>query len=213
METEVLSRRALLDLATRWGLVALVGSAAFAGLAAADVPGLPITDAPWPSHDGWERRTIAHFLNALYPGDDGAPLFAGDTEPLAADGDRSPGAWSAHALAAFYEPFFGAGEQLGLLATALDWSIRLGGRAFFAGAPLADQVAAIDRLVGASLTRKSLEDAIMLGLATVLGASYSDAATRDLGWAGPNPGYFDDARHPLAHWRQPARLTTDGNMP
>ena len=48
----------------------------------------------------WERRTIAHFVNAVFPGDDAAPLFVGDKAPLKSAGDRTPGAWSAAALPA-----------------------------------------------------------------------------------------------------------------
>jgi hypothetical protein len=37
--------------------------------------------------------------------------------------------------------------------------------------------------------------------------------TDALGWAGPNGGFYESGRHPLSRWRQPVRLTSDGNLP
>lgn len=209
-EQGALTRREALTLVAHaaTGLALLAGG----GLAHASAP--PITPAPWPSRDGWERRTVAHFLNAVYPGDDGVPLFDGDRAPLKSGGDATAGAWAAGALEAFYDPFYGAAGQLGLLATALDWDVRThGGPFFFHEASQEQQLAALDRLAASPVGGAAVDDAVMLALAAVLGAFYDARAVRDLGWPGPNGGYWSDARAPADAWQRPARLTADGNLP
>jgi hypothetical protein len=73
-----------------------------------------------------------------------------------------------------------------------------------------EQLRAIDQ--GLSLS-SGFQDAINLTLAAVLGAARNRAVTQLLGWPGPNGGYWSGSRHPITRWTQPARLTTDGNLP
>jgi hypothetical protein len=210
-ETRGTSRRLFLQHAVLGGTAAV--SLGWADLAAAcDVP---VTGAPWPSVDGWQHRTILHFLNTVMPGDDGQALFDGDTDPLRSGGDTSPGAWAACALDVFYDPFYGAAGFRGqLFATALDAVTRLKGYGpRFYQASQAEQLAVVDALVRLPLTGPGVGQAIALGLDATLGATRNDAVTRLIGWPGPCGGYYDDARHPTAGWRQPERMTLDGNLP
>jgi len=197
---------------------AAVGGAAAAALAWADVLSaydLPVTGAPFPSVDGWQHRTIMHFLNAVMPGDDGQPLFDGDPDPLRSGGDTSAGAFSACALDVFYDPFYGvAGLNGRLLATGLDAITRLKGLGpHFYQASQAGQLAVVDVLARLPFSRPGVGQAIALGLDATLGATLSDAVTRLIGWPGPSGGYYDDARHPTSRWEQPDRMTPDGNLP
>lgn len=172
----------------------------------------PITGAGWPSVDGWEHRTIMHFLNAVFPGNDGQPLFAGDGYTLRSGGDTAAGAWAACALDVFYDPYFGAGGgSSNTLAAGLDWLMRVNFfDTYFYKGTQSEQLRAIDQ--GLSLSG-GFQDAINLTLAAVLGAAKNRAVTQLLGWPGPNGGYWGAAHHPISRWTQPARLTTDGNLP
>ena len=174
---------------------------------------LPVTDAPWPSVDGWEHRTIAHFLNTILPGDDSQPLFEGDPYPLRSGGDTSAGAWSACALDVFYDPFYDVGRGTRQLATALDLTTRLLGHGrHFHRATQAQQLAVVDALARTP-ARRDIRRAAALALAGSLGAAENPSVTLAIGWPGPNGGYHDGGRHPLARWRQPQRITADGNLP
>lgn len=175
---------------------------------------VPVTGRPWPSVDGWEHRTIMHFLNAVVPGDDGQPLFAGDTHPLASAGDASAGAWSACVLDVFYDPYYGiAGANSRLLATLLELATRLkrSGRHFYE-ASAAQQLEIVDAVVRGP-RGKDVARAAALAVSAALGAFRSPSVTQLIGWPGPTGGYYDGARHPLSRWRQPERLTADGNLP
>jgi hypothetical protein len=194
-----------------------LGGAVAAGLARprpAEPCDVPVTGAPWPSVDGWEHRTSAHFLNAVMPGDDGQPLFPADRDPLRSGGDATAGAWSACALDVFYDAYYGvAGRGSSRLAIALDWTTRLQRVAWsFHQASQEQQLRVVDSLL-AGPAGKDLRRAVALGLAATLGAFRSHAVTDALGWPGPNGGYYDDGRHPLARWQQPERMTLDGNLP
>ena len=185
------------------------GVAAFAG----DCD-TPVTGAPWPSRRGWERRTIAHFLNTIVPGDDGQPLFAGDAHPLSSGGDISAGAWSACALDVLYDPFYGvAGANSRLLATVLDLlaGAKHNGPRFYQ-ASQAQQLEIVDAAV--RIPRgKDVARLAALVMSAAFGASRNPSFTTLIGWPGPDGGYYDDGRHPLSRWRQPTRITTDGNLP
>lgn len=166
-----------------------------------------------PPVDGWERRTIAHFLNTIVPGDDGQPLFPGDRYPLQSGGDVTAGAWSARALDVFYDPFNGVGRRSRQLAAALDLTTRLLGHgSFFHRAGQQPQLEVVDAL-GRTPARADLRRAAALALAGALGAAVNSSVTDAIGWPGPNGGYFDEGRHPLDRWRQPDRMTADGNLP
>ncbi len=175
----------------------------------------PITGAGWPSTNGWEHRTLMHFLNAVVPGDHGRPLFSGDSHPLRSGGDTSAGAYSSCALDVLYDPYYGvAGSNSRDLATALDWTVRLQGSAtYFYKASQTAQLAAIDLLTELIFVGSGFQGAASLGFGAAVGALKNDSFTRVIGWPGPNGGYYDLAKHPLATWSQPQRLTTDGNMP
>jgi hypothetical protein len=199
-----LSRRAFLERAA--AMLALL-SARDAG--ACEVP---VTAAPWPSADGWEHRTVAHFLNTIVPGDDARRLFPRDRHPLASGGDTSAGAWSACALDVFYDPFHGVGRGARQLAVALDWITRRRGHGrYFHRASQAQQLDVVDALarIGGNDARR----AAALVMAASLGAAVNPSVTDAIGWPGPNGGHYDEGRHPLSGWRQPARLTADGNLP
>ena len=184
------------------------GSATRAG--ACDVP---VTGEPWPSVQGWEHRTLAHFANTILPGDHGTPLFPGDRRPLDSGGDATAGAWSACALDVFYDPFHGAGRDARRLALALDWTtLLLGHGRRFHRATQGQQLAVVDAL-SRTVAREDLRRATALVLAGTLGAAVNHTATAALGWPGPNGGHFDASRHPLSRWRRPERLTADGNLP
>jgi hypothetical protein len=194
-------------------------AAATAGLLAG-LPGpeagacdVPVTGAPWPAVDGWEHRTIAHFLNTILPGDHGQALFSGDRRPLDSGGDTTAGAWSACALDVFYDPYYGIGGRARTLAAALDWTTRLMGHGwYFYGAAQAEQLAVVDALArgpGGGGVRR----AAALALAAGLGAAVNPSVTAVIGWPGPNGGYYEGARHPLSRWQQPERMTADGNLP
>jgi len=175
---------------------------------------VPITGRPWPAVDGWEHRTIMHFLNAVVPGDDGQPLFVGDTHPLASAGDGSAGAFSACVLDVFYDPYYGiAGTNSRLLASLLELATRLkrAGRHFYEASP-PEPLEIVDAVVRGP-RGKDVARAAALAMSAALGAFRSPSVTRLIGWPGPTGGYYDGARHPLSRWRQPERLTVDGNLP
>jgi len=175
---------------------------------------VPITAAPWPSTDGWERRTVMHFLNTIVPGDDGQPLFSGDTHPLSSGGDASAGAWSACVLDVLYDPYYGvAGGNSRLLAIVLELLTRLkhDGRHFY-GASQRQQLEIVDAAVRVP-RGKDVVRLAALAMSAALGAARNSSFTTVIGWPGPNGGYYDDSRHPLSRWRQPVRITTDGNLP
>jgi hypothetical protein len=153
-----------------------------------------------------------HFLNAVFPGNDRQALFAGDGYSLRSGGDTSAGAWSACALDVFYDPYFGAGgANSNTLAAGLDWIMRVNFYdTYFYKGTQSEQLRAVDQ--GLSLSA-GFQDAINLTLAAVLGAAKNKAVTQLLGWPGPNGGYWSGSRHPIARWRQPVRLTPDGNLP
>jgi hypothetical protein len=207
-----LSRRAFLKAG------ALTGSAVVAGLelaGSADACDLPVTGAGWPSVDGWQHRTLMHFLNTVFPGDTGQALFPGDGYPLRSGADTTPGAWSACALDVIYDPYYGiAGTNARLMAGLLDWSTRLHGYAwYFYQASQVQQLRVVDALSRPTFIGRGFTGAAALGLAAVLGAIENDSVTQLIGWGGPNAGYYGDSRHPIDRWRQPARMTTDGNLP
>jgi hypothetical protein len=165
------------------------------------------------SLEDWERRTIAHFLNTIVPGDHGQALFARDRYPLDSGGDGTAGAWSSCTLDVFYDPFHGVGRGARQLATALDGITRLRRLGLnFYRASQAQQLEIVDALARTP-ARADLRRAAALALAGSLGAAVNPAVTEAIGWPGPNGGYYDGSRHPLDRWRQPARLTTDGNLP
>jgi hypothetical protein len=183
-------------------------------LALASECDLAITGAPWPSPDGWERRTVMHFLNTIVPGDDGRPLFPGDTHPLSSGGDVSAGAWSACALDVFYDPYYGvAGANSRLLATLLELLTRLKheGRHFYEVSQ-AGQLEIVDAAVRVPRGQYVVRLAA-LAMSAALGAARNGSFTTVIGWPGPNGGYYDESRHPRSRWRQPVRITTDGNLP
>lgn len=199
-------------------------SAAVAGGAAiatfgfpANVDGcdVPITGADWPSVTGWEHRTIMHYLNAIFPGNDGQPLFSGDGYPLKSGGDKTPGAFSACALDVFYDPYYGiAGTNSNLIAASLDWAVRLAFDAtYFYKASQSAQLNAIDKLSDFIIIGSGFQGAATLGIGAVLGAFKNYTAVKAIGWPGPNGGYYDDAKHPYSIWLKPSRMTTNGNLP
>jgi hypothetical protein len=205
------SRRLFLGHAAAGAAGLWAGTAALARAGDCD---LPVTGAPWPSRDGWERRTVAHFLNTIVPGDDGQPLFPGDAHPLASGGDASAGAWSACALDVLYDPYFGvAGANSRLFATLLELLTRLkhDGRHFYE-ATQPQQLVIVDAAVRAP-RGKDVVRLAALAMSAVLGAARNSAVTSVIGWPGPSGGYYDDSRHPLSRWRQPVRITADGNLP
>jgi len=174
---------------------------------------VPVTSAPWPAADGWEHRTIAHFLNTIVPGDDGQPLFSGDRHPLDSGGDTTAGACAACALDLFYDPFYGAGRGARQLAAALDWTTRrMGDGWYFYRASQARQLEVVDALAH-SLAGDEVRGAATLVLAASLGAAVNPSVTTAIGWPGPNGGYYEATRHPLSRWQQPERMTRDGNLP
>jgi hypothetical protein len=197
---------------------ALAGTAVVVGLGlpeGAEACNLPVTGAGWPSVDGWEHRTLTHFLNTIFPGDDGWSLFPDDRYPLQSGDDVEAGAYAACALDVLYDPYYGiAGTNARLLAAALDWSTRLRGYAwYFYQARQAQQQRVVDVLIRSPYTGRAFTGAATLGIAAVLGASANDSVTLLIGWGGPNGGYYSGARHPAGRWQQPARMTTDGNLP
>ena len=173
---------------------------------------VPITGAGWPSVNGWEHRTLMHFLNAVFPGNDNQALFTGDGYRLRSGGDTSAGAWAACALDVLYDPYFGvAGTQSNLLATALDWVMRVNFfDTYFYKGTQSEQLRAIDQAMSLD---SGIQDAVNLTLAAVLGAAKNYSVPALLGWPGPNGGYWSGSRHPLWRWLQPTRLTVDGNLP
>jgi hypothetical protein len=191
------------------GVAGLLGGSATRG-AACDVA---VTGERWPSVEGWEHRTLAHFANTILPGDHGRPLFPGDRHPLDSGGDTTAGAWSAGALDVFYDPFHGAGPDARRLALALDGAtLLLGhGRRFYR-ASQAQQLEVVDALAR-TFAREGVRQAAALVLAGTLGAAVNHSVTAAIGWPGPNGGHYDGARHPAGRWRRPERLTADGNLP
>lgn len=183
----------------------------------ADVDGcdVPITGSAWPSITGWEHRTIMHYLNAIYPGDNGKPLFYGDTYTLKSGGDTTPGAFSACALDVFYDPYYGiAGTNSNLIAASLDWAVRVTFDAtYFYKASQTAQLNAIDRLSDLIFVGSGFQGAATLCIGAVLGAFENYTATKAIGWLGPNGGYYDAAKHPYSIWLKPVRMTTNGNLP
>jgi hypothetical protein len=197
---------------------ALTGTAVAAGLASpetADACSLPITGAGWPSVNGWEHRTLMHFLNTIFPGDNGQQLFWGDSYPLKSGGDTSAGAFRACTLDVLYDPYFGvAGTNSNLLATTLDWATRLNGYAwYFYQASQYNQLRVVDSLTQAIFIGSGFEGAASLAIGAVLGAFKNYSVTQLIGWGGPNGGYYSASRHPLSRWLQPTRMTTNGNLP
>ncbi|MEW6733283.1 MAG: twin-arginine translocation signal domain-containing protein [Acidobacteriota bacterium] len=213
-DRSVVSRRHFLK-----GAIAATSSATLAitlGFpSSVDANKTPINGDGWPSINGWEHRTIMHYLNAIYPGDDGKQLFSGDGYPLKSGGDRSAGAYSACVLDVFYDPYYGiAGTNSNLIAAALDWAVRISFDAtYFYKASLADQLKAIDRLTDLIFVGSGFQGAATLALGAALGAFENATAVQALGWPGPNGGYYESAKHPAARWQRPARMTSDGNLP
>jgi len=209
-----MSRRSFLKTTLAAGGVVLLVNLDGLSIAAAACD-TPITGQGWPSVDGWEHRTIMHFLNTIYPGNHGQPLFAGDPYPLKSNGDTSAGAYAACALDVFYDPYYGvAGLKSNALASVLDWTVRFQGSAtYFYNATLAQQLRAVDSLTDAQWIGSGFRDAATLGFGGVLGAFENTQVTTAIGWPGPNGGYYDGGKHPANAWRQPARMTLDGNMP
>jgi hypothetical protein len=191
------------------GVAGLLGGSATRG-AACDVA---VTGERWPSVEGWEHRTLAHFANTILPGDHARPLVPRDRHPLDAGGDTTAGAWSACALDVFYHPFHGVGRDTRRLALALDGATLLLGHGLrFYRASQAQQLEVVDALAR-TIAREDLRRAAALVLAGTLGAAVNHAVTAAIGWAGPNGGHYDGGRHPVTRWRQPERLTADGNLP
>ncbi len=180
-----------------------------------DACDVPITGSSWPSVDGWEHRTIMHYLNAVFPGNEGQPLFSGDSYPLKSGGDTTPGAYSACALDVFYDSYYGiAGTNSNLIAAALDWAVRVAFDAtYFYKASQAAQLRAIDRLSDLAFVGSGFQGAASLDLGAVLGAFKNYMVTNLIGWPGPNGGYYDSAKHPYSIWLKPQRMTADGNLP
>jgi hypothetical protein len=202
------SRRQFLERVAGGAAGLLVG-----GTADAHACDVPVTGAPWPSVEGWEHRTIAHFLNTIVPGDDGQPLFAGDPHALDSGGDVTAGAWSACALDVFYDPFYGVGRGSRQLATALDLTTRLLGHGrLFHRATQTQQLEVVDALARTP-ARADIRRAAALATAACLGAAVNPSVTLAIGWPGPNGGFYDAGRHPAGRWRQPERMTADGNLP
>jgi hypothetical protein len=203
----------------------LVKSAAAAGGAAAvalgfpkDVDGacdIPITSSAWPSVTGWEHRTVMHYINAIFPGDDGAALFYGDGYPLKSGGDRSPGAMSACVLDVFYDPYYGvAGTNSNMIAAALDWAVRAAfDGTYFYKASQSSQLKAIDRLSDLIFVGTGFQGAATLAIGASLGAFENNSVVKSIGWPGPNGGYYDNAKHPSWVWQKPQRMTTNANLP
>jgi hypothetical protein len=50
-------------------------------------------------------------------------------------------------------------------------------------------------------------------MGAALGALRNRLYAQVIGWPGPSGGYYDSGKHPLHLWLQPARMTTDGNLP
>jgi len=180
-----------------------------------DACDVPITGASWPSVTGWEHRTIMHYLNAIFPGNDGQALFGGDDYPLKSGGDRTPGAFSTCSLDVFYDPYYGiAGTNSNLLAAALDWAVRVAFDAtYFYKASQSDQLRAIDRLTDLAFIGTGFQGAATLCIGSVLGAFKNYSVTSLIGWPGPNGGYYDSGKHLIYPWLKPARMTTTGNLP
>lgn len=197
---------------------ALTSTAVLVGLAlpeAADACSLPITGAGWPSVNGWEHRTLMHFLNTIFPGDNGQSLFWGDWYPLRSGGDTSPGAYTACALDVLYDSYYGvAGTNSNLLATTLDWWTRFKGYAwYFYEASQSQQLRVVDSLTEAAFIGTGFQGAASLAIGAVLGAFKNYTVTQLIGWGGPNGGYYSGSRHPTSRWQQPASMTTNGNLP
>jgi hypothetical protein len=175
----------------------------------------PISGSAWPSITGWEHRTIMHYVNAIFPGNDLQPLFYGDTYPLRSGGDRTPGSFSACVLDVFYDPYYGvAGTNSNLIAAGLDWAVRAQfSSTYFYKASQAAQLNAIDSLSDFIFVGSGFQGAATLAIGSALGAFKNSTAVRALGWPGPNGGYYDSAKHPTWLWLKPARMTSDSNLP
>jgi hypothetical protein len=175
----------------------------------------PISGAAWPSITGWEHRTVMHYINAIFPGNNGQPLFYGDTYPLKSGGDYSPGAFSDCVLDVFYDPYYGvAGTNSNLIAAGLDWAVRANfSSTYFYKASQSAQLTAIDGLSDFIFVGSGFQGAATLVIGAALGAFQSSAVVRSIGWPGPNGGYYDSGKHLTYPWLRPARMTTDGNLP
>jgi hypothetical protein len=205
------SRRAFLQRAAE-GSAGLLAFATW--IPAVEACDLPITGAAFPSVDGWEHRTILHFVNTIVPGDAGRALFPGDDHPLDSGGDTTAGAWSACVLDVIYDPFYGVARgNSRLLALVLDVATRLrqAGRHFYE-ASQAEQLEIVD-LVVRGPKGKDIARAAALATSAALGAFRDNSVAALIGWPGPNGGYYDESRHPVSRWQQPVRMTTDGNLP
>jgi hypothetical protein len=174
-----------------------------------------ITGDAWPSVNGWEHRTVMHYLNTIFPGDNNKQLFYGDSYPLKSGGDYTGGAWSAAALDVFYDPYYGiAGTNSNLIASALDWAVRTTFDAtYFYKANQFQQLEAVDRLTDFLFTASGFQGAASLCMAAVLGAFKNKTGTSQIGWPGPNGGYYDSAKYPVTVGLKPVRMTVDGNLP
>jgi hypothetical protein len=176
---------------------------------------VPITGSAWPSVTGWEHRTVMHYVNAIFPGNNGQPLFYGDTYTLKSGGDITPGAFSACVLDVFYDPYYGiAGTNSNLIAAGLDWAVRANFDAtYFYKASQSAQLRAIDGLSDLIFVGSGFTGAATLAIGAALGAFKNNTVVKAIGWPGPNGGYYDSAKHPSWLWLKPVRMTTDGNLP
>jgi len=196
---------------------ALAGGAAAVGLSLpeADACDVPISGSGWPSVTGWEHRTLMHFLNTVFPGDNNQQLFYGDSYPLKSGGDYTAGAYRACALDVLYDPYYGvAGTNSNLLASTLDWATRLNGYAwYFYQASQSNQLRVVDSLTQAIFIGSGFTGAASLAIGAVLGAFKNNTVTQVIGWPGPNGGYYSGSRHPISRWLQPVSITASGNLP
>jgi hypothetical protein len=183
--------------------------------------------------DNWKRHGVAHFVNLFWPGDHGSVAFEGDETPFDArlpqvapgidPPDLSPGAYSACAINAFFDPYYTFEPQGGNLAliSNLDWRCRVlecGPVTYFHKAGWAQQIQVNHGMetgpVG--LMREVWEGAWLLTMATTLGAAHNYRVTNDMRWPGPADHYYHgtpEGSHVSDGWLRPVQVTSDGNLP
>lgn len=183
--------------------------------------------------DNWKRHGAAHFINVLWPGDNGSLAFADDESPFSGrlpqvapnddPPDASAGAYMACAINAYFDPYYTFETQGGnfALVSALDWWSRLmdcGGANYFHQADWAAQIRIVRGLEEVELGPlvELWQGAWLLALATTLGAAYNYSVTNDIGWPGPADHYYHgtaEGSHVAYPWLRPTPASEDGNLP
>ncbi|GAB4150292.1 MAG: hypothetical protein Fur0021_12620 [Candidatus Promineifilaceae bacterium] len=187
--------------------------------------------------DNWKRHGVAHFIDVLWPGDNGSLAFAEDESPFSGrlpqaapnddPADASAGAYMACAINAFFDPYYTFETQGGnfALVSALDWLNRLAplcdgndNTTYFHQANWNVQIWVVHRLEQIELVPlvELWQGAWLLALATTLGAAYNYSVTNDIGWPGPADHYYHgttEGSHTVYPWLRPTPASEDGNLP